>query len=113
VAHGERVPLRELARRVAGGTVAPRRRSACTQVAHEATGVDQMDIRKDAFLAAIVALGLGATACSSDAPEEETPAEETTTGAEEPAPAPAPEEPAPAPMAEEPVAEEEYAPVTE
>lgn len=72
-----------------------------------------MDIRKDAFLAAIVALGLGATACSSDAPEEET-TEETTTGAEEPAPAPAPaEEPAPAPMAEEPVAEEEYAPVTE
>lgn len=72
-----------------------------------------MDIRKDAFLAAIVALGLGATACSSDAPAEETAVEEPTTGAEEPAYVAPAEEPAPAPMAEEPVAEEEYAPVTE
>ena len=74
-----------------------------------------MEIRKDAFLAAIVALGLGATACGSN-DAEETPVEDTSTGDEQPMAQPAPEpapEPAPAPMPEEPVAEEEYAPVTE
>ncbi len=76
-----------------------------------------MEIRKDAFLAAIVAMGLGATACGSN-DAQETPVEDPSTGdeqpMEEPMPEPEPEpEPAPAPMPEEPVAAEEYAPVTE
>ncbi|MCB9620871.1 MAG: hypothetical protein H6724_15640 [Sandaracinus sp.] len=74
-----------------------------------------MDIRKDAFLAAMVALSLGATACGGSDETEETPIQDRSTGDEQPMmeePAPEPE-PAPAPMEEEPVAEEEYAPVTE